>query len=304
MTKAQAIFFAISFFLSVSLTAKAQTPDPDFHIYLCFGQSNMEGTAAIENEDMTVDSRFQVMGALTCTGSRSLTLGQWDVATPPLFRCDTRLSPADYFGRTMVTNFPENIRIGVVPVAIGGCDIALFDKENCSAYIATAPSWMQNIINQYGGNPYERLVEVAKLAQKDGVIKGILMHQGETNTGQATWPAKVKVVYDNLIKDLNLNPAQTPLLVGEVLTSTQNGCCSSHNPIIATVPDVVPNSYVISASDLPGQPDKAHFTSASYRTLGERYAKQMLTLLPKSANAPAAVIEKDKEKKKEEQKKK
>lgn len=26
-------------------------PDPNFHIYLCFGQSNMEGNAAIEEEE-------------------------------------------------------------------------------------------------------------------------------------------------------------------------------------------------------------------------------------------------------------
>ena len=36
-------------------------PDPNFHIYLCFGQSNMEGGGRIEERDRTVDKRFQVL---------------------------------------------------------------------------------------------------------------------------------------------------------------------------------------------------------------------------------------------------
>lgn len=269
-----------------------QAQDPNFHIYLCFGQSNMEGSAPIESLDMTgVDARFRVMGAVNCTGSKSYTLGQWTTATPPLFRCDTRLGPADYFGRTMLANLPGTTRVGIVPVAVGGCDIALFDKVNYASYVATAPSWMKNIINQYGGNPYGRLVEAAKLAQKDGVIKGIIMHQGETNNGQTSWPAKVKAVYDNLIKDLNLDPTKTPLLVGELVTTAQGGVCGAHNAIIATVPNVIPNSYVISASGLPPQSDNLHFTSASYRTLGQRYAQKMLTLLnPTNNTAPTVSI--------------
>jgi hypothetical protein len=270
----------VASFLLTTLT-RSFAQDPNFHIYLAFGQSNMEGQGPIEAQDKTVDARFQVMGAVTCSpGSKSYTLGKWSTATPPIFRCDTKLSPVDYFGRTMVSNLPTSIKVGVVPVAIAGCDIALFDKVNYASYASTAPSYMQAIINQYGGNPYGRLVQVAKLAQKDGVIKGILFHQGETNTGQTTWPAKVKAVYDNLIKDLGLDPKSTPILLGEVLTSAEGGSCGSMNTIIDGVPKTIPNSYVISASGLPGQSDNLHFTSASYRTLGQRYAQQMLKLLP------------------------
>jgi GH35 family endo-1,4-beta-xylanase len=239
----------------------------------------MEGQGTIENQDRTVDSRFQVMGAVTCSGSKSYTMGKWTTATPPVFRCDTKIGPTDYFGRTMIANLPSNIKVGVVPVAIAGCDIALFDKANYASYVSTAPAWMKSIISQYGNNPYGRLVELAKLAQKDGVIKGILMHQGETNSGQTNWPAKVKGVYDNLIRDLGLDPAKTPLLVGEVVTTAMGGQCGGHNSIIANVPKTIPNSYVISASGLAPVSDNLHFSTASYRTLGERYAQKMLTLL-------------------------
>ncbi len=64
---------------------------------------------------------------------------------------------------------------------------------------------------------------MAKKAQKDGVIKGVLLHQGESNTGDTIWPQKVKVVYDNLINDLNLNPKEVPLFAGEVVHEDQNG---------------------------------------------------------------------------------
>jgi len=267
--------------LLISISERTNAQDPNFHIYLCFGQSNMEGAGTIENQDKTVDSRFLVMGAVNCTsGSKSYTLGKWQTASPPLVRCNTGLGPSDYFGRTMVANLPSNIKIGVVPVAIGGCDIALFDKNNYASYVVSAPSWMQGNISQYGGNPYARLVEVAKIAQKDGVIKGVLLHQGETNNMQTTWPAKVKAIYDNLIKDLGLNPAKVPLLVGELVTTAQGGACGGHNTVIATMPNVVPNSHVISAAGLPHVGDNLHFTSASYRTLGQRYAQKMLTLLP------------------------
>jgi hypothetical protein len=265
--------------------------DPNFHIYLCFGQSNMEGAATIETQDRSVDSRFQVMGAVNCSsGGKSYTLGKWQTANPPLVRCNTGLGPSDYFGRTMVSNLPANIKVGVVPVAIGGCDIALFDKINFASYVSTAPSWMQGNIAQYGGNPYGRLVEVAKIAQKDGVIKGILLHQGETNNMQSTWPAKVKAIYDNLIKDLGLDPAKVPLLVGELVTSAQGGACGGHNAVIATMPNVVPNAHVISAAGLPHVGDNLHFTSASYRTLGQRYAQKMLGLLPAISGPSVAFV--------------
>ena len=34
-------------------SAAGATPDPNFYIFLCFGQSNMEGNAKIEAEDLT-----------------------------------------------------------------------------------------------------------------------------------------------------------------------------------------------------------------------------------------------------------
>lgn len=259
--------------------------DQDFHIYLCFGQSNMEGAGRIEPQDTTVDGRFLVMEALDCPNLGRVK-GGWYPATPPLCRCRTRLSPADYFGRTMVEQLPKNIRVGVINVSIGGCKIELFDKENYQEYVSTAPGWMTGMINDYDGNPYARLVEMAKLAQKDGVIKGILMHQGESNNGETTWPDKVRQVYENLLKDLDLQPEKVPLLAGEMVSAAEGGICAGMNTIIATLPQEIPNSYVISSEGCPGTPDHLHFTSEGYRMLGRRYAARMLDLLGYNISEP------------------
>ena len=260
------------------LATNVFSQDPNFYIFLCLGQSNMEGAARAEEQDKEVDSRFQVLAAVDCPDLER-EKGNWYTAVPPLCRCRTGLSPADYFGRTMVANLPENVRVGVVHVAVAGCKIELFDKDNYQEYVATSADWLKNVVNEYSGNPYEHLVELAKKAQKDGVIKGILLHQGESNTGDTTWTSKVKVVYDNIIGDLNLDPKSVPLLAGEVVHADQDGVCASMNEIIATLPQTIPNSHVISSAGCTDGRDNLHFNAAGYRELGKRYAEKMLSLL-------------------------
>ena len=51
--------------LVAGLPVLAQEPDPDFHIYLCFGQSNMEAGARPAPQDEGFnDPRFQFMAAV------------------------------------------------------------------------------------------------------------------------------------------------------------------------------------------------------------------------------------------------
>jgi hypothetical protein len=254
--------------------------NPKFYVYLCFGQSNMEGNAKFEPQDTIVNKRFKVLEAVDCENLKRKK-GEWYTAVPPLTRCTTGLTPADYFGREMIANLPDDVTVGVINVAVGGCKIELFDKDNYESYVSTSPDWLKNTVSQYDGNPYGRLVEMAKIAQKTGVIKGILLHQGESNTGDTLWTKKVKIVYDNLLKDLNLKAESTPLLAGEVVHADQGGVCASMNKIIATLPEIIPNSYVISSSGIPDAKDNLHFTAEGYRMLGKRYAEKMLELTKK-----------------------
>lgn len=257
----------------LSSTVFAQ--DKNFHIYLCIGQSNMEGNARPEEQDKTVDERFQMLACVDFPTS-GRTMGKWYPAVPPLCRDRTGLTPADYFGRTMVQYLPKNVKVGVVMVAVAGCKIELYNPATAEAYIGSTANWLKNMVTEYGGDVYARTVAMAKEAQKAGVIKGILLHQGESNTNDKEWPAKVKAVYDLLIKDLNLDPKKVPLLAGEVVNADQGGTCAGMNQIIATLPQTLPNSYVVSSAGCTSARDRLHFDAAGYREFGKRYAMKML----------------------------
>jgi len=270
----------------ISTRSLAQQPDPNFYVFLCFGQSNMEGFPGVDQQYKSgVDKRFQVLASVDFP-TMERKKGNWYDAIPPLCRSNTGLCPADFFGRTLVANLPQNIRVGVINVSVAGCKIELFDKANYQAYASGAPPWMSNILKQYDDNPYQHLVDMAKLAQKDGVIKGILLHQGESNTNDKQWPAKVKGIYDSLIQDLELKPDSVPLLAGEVVNADQNGACASMNAVIAELPKTIPNSYVISSKGCAARPDHLHFTQAGYQELGKRYGEQMLALLGHEVKQP------------------
>jgi len=255
-----------------------------FGIFNYATKSNMEGNARAEIRDMNgVDERFRMMAAVDDAG-RKREKGHWYTAVPPLCRANTGLTPVDYFGRTLVATLPENVRVGVINVAIGGCHIETFMKDSISGYVAhRAPDWMKGPLKAYANNPYEHLVEIARLAQKDGVIKGILVHQGESNTGDKAWPEKVKMVYESLLKDLGLKAKDVPLLAGEVVHADQGGVCASMNNIIRTLPQVIPTADVVSSAGCTCATDSLHFDAAGYRELGRRYAEKMLFLLGKNS---------------------
>ncbi|MGQ1946158.1 sialate O-acetylesterase [Geofilum sp. OHC36d9] len=271
--KSKFLFVLLAIFLATNIYSQ----DSNFHIYLCFGQSNMEGQGTIEKQDSVVDSRFLVSKALD-----SLSTGEskaiWQTAVPPLCLTSSGLSPADYFGRTMVANLPDSIKVGIISVAVGGCDIRLFDKDLYQDYDSKEnKEWFSKKVADYGRNPYQYLINLAQAAQQDGVIKGILLHQGETNTGQTEWLSFVKKIYNDMLTDLSLDVNCTPLLVGELL-SAEGNCCSSMNSIINLLPDTIPTAHVISSEGCAAK-DRAHFNSEGYRKLGRRYAIQMLSLM-------------------------
>ena len=97
---------SVALMLVSILGAKAEV-DPNFYIYICFGQSNMEGNAQWESQDVgNVDPRFQMLA--TCNfSSPNRKLGNWYKATCPIVSPDGKLGPTDYFGRTMVRELPS-----------------------------------------------------------------------------------------------------------------------------------------------------------------------------------------------------
>ena len=203
----------------------------------------------------------------------------WYTATPPLCREDSQMSPCDYFGRELVNNLPSEISIGIINIAVGGCSIDLYIEEKYEEYLSTADIIIQKMAALYGNNLFRALVKAGKEAQKVGVIKGILLHQVESNSMDPNWTKNVKLVYDRLLLELGLNGSERPLLVGEVVDSAMGGLAGFHNNIIATIPSIIPNSYVIQSDNLAHIGDGLHFTSAAIREFGRRYAYRMLDIL-------------------------
>ena len=265
----------VSLFFSLGLAVSAfAAPDPNFHIYLAFGQSNMEGQGTIEAQDKTVDPRFQMLSTIDNFNGRKL--GTWNDAIPPLANKHGGLGPTDYFGRTLVEKLDPQIKVGVVVVAVAGCSIVLFDPPVSQSYWNQQAGWFMDIVKDYGDDLYQRLVDMAKKAKEDGVIKGIIFHQGETDEGDSDWPNKVKKVYDRLVKDVGLD-ANIPFFAGEV---PYQGSSKGTNNNIRKLPNVSKNFYLVSAEGLNDlDMMRIHFSSQGYRDFGKRYAEKVMEVL-------------------------
>jgi hypothetical protein len=296
-------------------------PDPKekFHIYLAFGQSNMVGYLGppigsggsssnqkwvTDNEFDTPPENFVVMAAANDNKNPyNRKKGEWYEAKPPLVRNNTGLSPADYFGRTIAEEVENNgIKVGVIAVAVDGCRINLFAKDidTFKTYVGSAESWVKSQSLAYVDSsissitsadfttedyPYKRLVDLAMQAQDDGgVIKGIIMHQGESggNFPGKTYAQSVRQIYDDLCDDLGLEKGKVPFLAGQAV--------GNNNSNISSIPDafkdILNTAHVISSEDCLGwnpngsdSNEKIHFSFAGYKELGTRYGKKMLELL-------------------------
>jgi len=261
-----------------------QEPDPEFHVYLAFGQSNMVGylgTPIVTNDnDGNTDNKewveeygfdtppenFVVMAAANDNKNPySRKKGEWYEAKPPLVRNNTGLSPADFFGRTIAENVANRkIKVGVIAVAVDGCKIELFSKDRdvFKTYIRSEASWMQNQAVAYVDSainsitsanfttidyPYKRLVDLAIQAQEEGaIIKGIIMHQGESggNFTGKNYAQSVRQIYDDLCEDLGLEPGKVPFLAGQAVGNI--------NTNIASIPGAfadLPNTAFVIPSD-------------------------------------------------------
>ena len=254
-------------------------PDPNFHIYIAYGQSNMEGNAT--NFDKNVDGkehpRVKMFATTSCSNLGRPTVGEMYPAVPPMFKCNAGLSPADWFGRNMADSLPD-VTIGIIPVAQGGTSIRLFDPDDYKNYIASAADWLQSGVKAYGndGNAMGRIIEVAKKAQEKGVIKGIIFHQGETDGGMSNWEQIVKKTYEYMLTQLGLQAEETPFVAGEMV---DGGSCAGFNSRVHNLSNYIVNFSYASSKGYGSKGDGLHFTVEGYRGMGQRYAQEMLKLI-------------------------
>lgn len=284
------IFLLIALAMSISYAQ-----DPNLHIYLAYGQSNMSGQATVTDADRAQDPRFLVLRAANHSNQK---VGEFYPAAPPMGHSESKVGIVDIFGRTMVKNLPDSIRVAVANVAIGGQSIDLFDYERNAAYVQAAKNkndtWWIKYLDEYGGDLYKRLVEMGKIAKQKGVIKGFLFHQGEADYQMNDWPRRVKKVYDNLIRDLELDSNKVPILIGELATTAAGGNLGWRNDAVAEAANLIPNGHLISAEGCPALKEPSytlHFTREGYETFGKRYAEKMLELLKKDEEAEKALAD-------------
>ena len=262
------------------LAAAGFAQDPNLHIYLAYGQSNMSGQATVTDKDRVQDPRFLVLRAANHSNQK---VGEFYPAAPPMGHSQSKVGIADIFGRTMVANLPDSIKVAVANVAIGGQSIDLFDKDRNKTYGQNAKNkgdtWWIQYLDEYGGDVYKRIVEMGKIAKQKGVIKGFLFHQGEADYQMNDWPSRVKKVYDDLIAELELDPEKTPILIGELAPTGDLGW---RNDAVKQAADLIPNGHLISAQGCPALKEASytlHFTREGYETFGKRYAETMLEIL-------------------------
>jgi len=127
--------------------------DASFHLYLLIGQSNMAGRGKVTLEDKVAVPRVLMLNKAN----------EWVSAVDPI-SFDKKIAGVSLgrtFGIEMAKANPK-VKIGLIPCAVGGTPIR---------------RWQQN------GDLYQAALKRAKLAQQVGVIKGILWHQGESDSG-------------------------------------------------------------------------------------------------------------------------
>ncbi len=278
-------------------TSALAAPNPNFHIYIAYGQSNMSGNGDIvPAEDQATDPKnFLMLASHNANASQrsgrttqSIKTGEWYPAIPPMFHPTENLSPADYFGRAMVDSLP-GVTVGIIPVAIGAVAIKAFDKDQYKAYFNSAESYIKNWARDYDSNPYQRIVDLGKKAKEVGVIKGFIFHQGETDGSGTEWQNAVYKTYKDFITALELDENEVAFVAGELLQEGNN-CCGGKNGGIAQLKSKFKKFGLASSKGLQGNGrDPYHFGRAGVIELGKRYCSEMLKLIDKTIdpNAPA-----------------
>ncbi|MEO7426987.1 MAG: sialate O-acetylesterase [Fibrobacteria bacterium] len=271
-----------SIFLAAGmLGALYAAPDPNYHLYLLFGQSNMAGggaTSPVLAKECDTTARVKVMAFMNCNGQSpeckiplGRTADKWYTAFPPLHDCSEGICPGDFFAKTLLDSVRSDITIGLIPCALSGMALNVFLPNGPNATVGPAN----------GKNAYNWMIARCKQAQQVGVIKGILLHQGESGSGSSTaWDVMAMQIFDNIKKDLSLDE-NTPVVVGELRSDatspSQNN--TNFNKLVDGLPAKYKKCAVASSQGLVGNGrDVWHFTPASFQELGIRYAKAFLSV--------------------------
>lgn len=244
-------------FVVAHLFNYAQTyPDPNFHLYLLAGQSNMAG-------------RGEITGKYKNEGNANVYVlnksNEWVLAKHPLHFDKPQIAgvgPGLAFALKMAAA-NKKIKIGLVPCAVGGSSI---DVWKASAYDSATKT-----------HPYDNAMKRVAVAMQQGVFKGILWHQGESNStqeGADIYLPKLVTLIEQF-RDI-IGNKQLPFVAGELGRYKEQ--YDHINKVIAQLPEKVPFTAIASSKGLQHKGDMTHFDSPSAEKLGKRFAKEMKRL--------------------------
>ena len=247
-----------------SLTLRAADPvklpaKDKFHLYLLVGQSNMAGRGKVEEEDKTPHPRVLMLDKA----------GQWVPAVDPMHfdKSSAGVGLGKTFGQLMADKNPE-ITVGLIPCAVGGSPI---------------DSWKPGeFYKPTNSHPWDDAMKRAKVAQESGTMKGILWHQGESDSKADLAPTYEKKLHA-LVKAFRTElGADLPFLAGQIGQFEDVPWDEHHkqvNQAHEDLPKHLPRTAFVSAEGLKHKGDKVHFDSPSLRELGKRYAVAFLRLV-------------------------
>jgi hypothetical protein len=236
--------------------AAAQRPTSErerFHIFVLAGQSNMAGRGIVEAEDSLVHPRVWML-------DRDL---RWVPAVDPMHfdKPIAGVGPGRSFGIAMAEADPT-IHIGLVPTAVGGSSIA---------------AWVPGAIHEEtGAYPYDEAIVRVIAAMKDGELKGVLWHQGEsdsTNEAAPEYGANLRSLIERFRE--RLDSPDLPFLIGQLGRFERRPWSDSRTRVDAAqqaLASQLANVAYVSAEGLTDMGDALHFSAAAARELGRRYA--------------------------------
>ena len=259
LTVCLAALAAGSLVLGAAAQERSLPPRDSFHLFLLAGQSNMAGRGVDDAQDPPVTTRVRMLDRL----------GQWVPAADPM-HFDKPIAGVGLgraFAAAMAERHPD-VTIGLIPAAVGGSPIS---------------AWQPGALDEpTGTHPWDDAIARARIAMRDGTLRAILWHQGESDATPALAPpyrARLHALIARF-RDV-LDAPRLPFIVGQVgqfegapWDEARRTIDQAHR----TLPDQVPYTAYVSADGLSHKGDRLHFDAPSLRIFGRRYAEALLTL--------------------------
>lgn len=252
------------------------TPPPteqegEYDVYLLIGQSNMAGRGTmIAGDEQPIEGVYILD-----------TEGNVVPATSPLNQYSSirkemkhqQINPGVGFSKKV--HAATGRKILLVVNARGGSNINEWAKGKATTFDYTDAAGVKSSVSL---SFYAEAVRRTKQAQAYGELKGILWHQGESNSSNPSgYMDKLKALVSGLRSELNA-PA-VPFIAGEIAPWHKNK--DKFNPIIHTITTEIPYSDWVSSEgcDMLIDESDPHFGRNGQLLIGERYAEKILKMV-------------------------